>query len=60
MDDATAAKEITVAMVAEVCSTVDTTKELESELAFLKGFNVSAPTTQELETLRQEISDLKA
>ena len=35
-------------------------KDLESELAALKGSNVSAPTSLQLETARQEITNLKA
>ena len=33
---------------------------MESELAALKGSNISAPTSLQLETARQEIADLKA
>ena len=48
------------AMVAEACSIAEKIKEFESELAFLKGSDASVPTTQQLETVRQEINDLKA
>ena len=48
-DDAKAIREIMAAMVAEACSTADKIKELESELPFLKGSDVSAPIAKQLE-----------
>lgn len=58
-DDAKAVREIAAAIVAYDCLAADKIKEVESELAFLKGYDVSTPTSQHLETARQEINDLK-
>ncbi|KAM1851294.1 hypothetical protein ACFX13_015384 [Malus domestica] len=46
-------------MAAEAYSSAEKVKKLEYELAALKRFNIFAPTSLQLETVRQEIVDLK-
>ncbi|KAB2608578.1 paramyosin-like [Pyrus ussuriensis x Pyrus communis] len=50
-----AAKEMTKIMAAEASSSVSLIKRLKSELITLKGSNISAPTSLELQTARQKI-----
>ncbi|KAM2504266.1 hypothetical protein PS1_038206 [Malus domestica] len=57
--DTKAAKEVAKVVIAEAYSSIKKIKRLESELVTLKGFNISAPTSLELEAARQEIVDLK-
>ncbi|KAM2349303.1 hypothetical protein ACFX1X_012824 [Malus domestica] len=52
-------KEEAKAMADEAYSSVEKIKRLESELVALKGSNISAPTSLQLETAHQEIVDLK-
>ena len=59
-EDTKAAKEVARSMAAEAYSSAEKVKKLESELAALKGSNISAPTSMQLEIARQEITDLKA
>ncbi|KAM1461310.1 hypothetical protein ACFX11_045681 [Malus domestica] len=58
-DDTKAAKEMARTMAAEAYSSVEKINKLESELAVLKGSNIPAPTSLQLEAARQEIMDLK-
>ena len=58
-EDTKAAKEMAKTMAAEAYSLAEKLKKLESELAALKGSNISAPTSLQLDTARQEITDLK-
>ena len=55
--DTKAAKEVAKVVVAEAYSSADKIKKLESELVALKGSNISAPTSLQLETVHQEIVD---
>ncbi|KAM1486977.1 hypothetical protein ACFX2I_001096 [Malus domestica] len=57
-EDTKAAKEMAKTMAAEAYSSVEKIKKLESELAVLKGSNIPAPTSLQLEAARQEITDL--
>ena len=57
--DTKVAKEMIKTMAAETYSFVEKIKKLESELVNLKGSNISAPTSLQLETACQEIVDLK-
>ena len=57
--DTNAAKEVAKAMVAETYSSAEKIKRLEYELVALKGFNISASTSLQLQTACQEIVDLK-
>ena len=59
-EDIKAAQEVARSMAAEAYSSTEKVKNLESELAALKGSNVSAPTSLQLETARHEIANLKA
>ena len=59
-EDIKAAQEVARSMAAEAFSSTKKVKNLESELAALKGSNVSAPTSLQLETARHEIANLKA
>ena len=59
-EDTKAAKEMARSMAAEAYSSTEKVKKLESELAALKRSNISAPTSLQLETARQEITNLKA
>ncbi|KAM2713812.1 hypothetical protein EV2_043626 [Malus domestica] len=54
-----AAKEMRMTMAVKAYSSVEKIKKLESELVALKGFDISAPISLQLETSRQEIVDLK-
>ena len=49
-EDTKAAKEVARSMAAEAYSSAEKVKKLESELAALKGSNISAPTSLQLET----------
>ncbi|KAM2967836.1 hypothetical protein FF1_028052 [Malus domestica] len=53
-----AAKEVAKTMAAEAYSLTEKIKRLVSELVALKGFNISAPTSLQLETASHEIVDL--
>ncbi|KAM2125104.1 hypothetical protein ACFX1Q_015620 [Malus domestica] len=46
-------------MAAEAYSSVEKIKRLDFELVALKWYNISAPTSLQLETARQDIVDLK-
>ena len=46
-------------MAAEAYSLAEEIKRLDSELVTLKGSNISAPTSLQLEIVRQDIVDLK-
>ena len=59
-EDTKAAKEMARSMAAEAYSSTEKVKKLESELAALKRSNIAAPTSLQLETARQEITNLKA
>ena len=59
-EDIKAAQEVAKSMAAEAYSSTEKVKNLESELAALKGSNVSASTSLQLETARHEIANLKA
>ena len=52
-------KEAEVALVAQLRSAAEKIEKLESELAILKGSDVSAPTSVQLEIAHQEVIDLK-
>lgn len=58
-DEAKAVKEMELLMVAKTHSIVEKIKELQCKLAVLKGLDVSAPISLQLETTHQEIVDLK-
>ena len=58
-ENTTAAQGVARSMAAEAYSLVEKVKSLESELAALKRSNVSAPTSLQLETARQEIANLR-
>ena len=51
-EDTKAAKEVAKTMGAEAYSSAEKVKKFESELAALKGFNISTPTSVQLETAR--------
>ncbi|KAM1349730.1 hypothetical protein ACFX2F_003769 [Malus domestica] len=53
------AKEVVRIVAAKVYSSAEKVKRLKSKLVALKGSNISAPTSLQLETARQEIMDLK-
>ena len=54
------ANEAKVALVAQLRSIAENIEKLESELALLKGFNVSAPTSLQLEIAREDAANLNA
>ncbi|KAM1750961.1 hypothetical protein ACFX11_009134 [Malus domestica] len=54
-----AAKEVAKTMAVEAYSSAEEIKRLDSKLVALKGSNISAPTSLQLETARHEIVDLK-
>ncbi|KAM1097891.1 hypothetical protein ACFX19_015490 [Malus domestica] len=54
-----AAKEVAKTMAAEAYSLAEEIKRLDSELVTLKGSNISAPTSLQLEIACHEIVDLK-
>ncbi|KAM1001215.1 hypothetical protein ACFX2A_007881 [Malus domestica] len=57
--DTKAANEVARTMAAEAYSSTKKVKKLKSELAALKGSNISTSTSLQLETVRQKIVDLK-
>ncbi|KAM1151761.1 hypothetical protein PS2_034240 [Malus domestica] len=57
--DTKAAKDMVKAMAMETYSSAENIKRLKSELIALKGFNISAPTSLQLEIACKEIVDLK-
>ena len=58
-EDTKATKEVAKVVAAEAYSSVERIDRLKSELVALKGYNISAPIFMQLETVCQEIVDLK-
>ncbi|KAM2358323.1 hypothetical protein ACFX1X_007166 [Malus domestica] len=58
-EDTKVAKEVARNVAVEAYSLAEKVKKLEYEFAALKGSNISAPTSLQLEAARQEIVDLK-
>ncbi|KAM2599611.1 hypothetical protein TB2_038006 [Malus domestica] len=58
-EDTKVANEVAKVVASETYSSAEKIKRLKYELVVLKGSNISAPTSLQVETTRQEIVDLK-